>query len=141
MDRRDSRSAKKHETQKACVDGLDELPGSPADTGVVHMHYHAPVNGQAAEQTKAPSDTARRLLQQLFDLDPAVIDESGALADFEGCNLPNVVKPLTPGAWRILVKDRVYSCFGVNCDVDEPLSSLVARIELAEHGVRCTLSH
>jgi hypothetical protein len=39
------------------------------------------------------------------------------------------------------VKDRVFSCFGVNFDIDEPLSTLVARIELAERGVRCTLAH
>ena len=63
------------------------------------------------------------------------------VADFEGCSLPNISEPLTPMGWRIRVRDRVFAYFGVTCDVDEPLSTLIARIELAERGVRCTLAH
>jgi hypothetical protein len=105
-----------------------------------HQRHHAAATGQAARQETALC-TARRVLQQLFDLDLATIDESSTLADFEGCNLPDTAEPLTPMEWRIRVKDRVFSCFGVNFDIDEPLSTLVARIELAERGVRCTLAH
>lgn len=91
-----------------------------------------------AAKRKARTGTARRILQQLFGLEPAAIDESSALADFEGCSLPDVPGVLSPMEWRILVKDRVFACYGVDCDVDEPLSTLVARVDLAEHGVHCS---
>jgi hypothetical protein len=42
---------------------------------------------------------------------------------------------------RIAEPDGVFSYFGVNCDLDEPLSTLVARIELAERGVRYVPAH
>ena len=96
---------------------------------------------RATRKDEAWSGTARRVLQQLFAIDREAIHESDTLADFEGCNLPDVNGPLTPMAWRIHVKDRVFSCFGVDCEIDEPLSCLVARIELAEHGVGCSLGH
>jgi len=96
---------------------------------------------QAARRKTASTGTARRLLQHLFEAEPATIDESRTLADFEGCQLADTTGPLTPMAWRICVKDRVYTCFGVSCDLDEPLSVLVARIELAERGVCCTQAH
>ena len=105
------------------------------------MGHKAAARGQAAKQDNARSRTARRVLQQLFEVDPTTIDESRTLADFEGCNLPNTVQPLTPIAWRTRVKDRVFMCFGVDCDLDEPLSTLTARIELAERGVCCTVTH
>ena len=81
------------------------------------------------------------MLQQLFDIDPVAVEESWTLADFEGCNLPGVTDPLTRTGWRIRVRDRVFICFGVTCDIDEPLSDLAARIDMAERGVRCTLGH
>jgi hypothetical protein len=93
---------------------------------------------QAARSNPGTAGTARRILQQLFETHPSTVDESRTLADFEGCKLAGTAEPLTPMGWRIRVKDRVYSCFGVSCDVDEPLSALVARIELAERGVCCT---
>jgi len=105
------------------------------------MRHKAAATGQAAKRAKARSRTARRVLQQLFEVDPATIDESRTLADFEGCNLPNTAEALTPIAWRTRVKDRVFMCFGVDCDLDEPLSTLAARIELAERGVCCTVTH
>jgi hypothetical protein len=105
------------------------------------MHQQAGVCGQAPRQEEARRGTARRVLRQLFGIDPAEIDESGTLADFEGCKLPDTAMPLTGMGWRIRVKDRVFACFGVTCDVDEPLSTLITRIELAEHGVGCTLAH
>jgi hypothetical protein len=96
---------------------------------------------QAARRNTGSTGTARRVLQQLFEADVAHIDESRALADFEGCKLADTAGPLTPMGWRIRVKDRVFSCFGVTCEIDEPLSALVARIELAERGVCCTQAH
>jgi len=105
------------------------------------MHHHLATTGQAARQDTSWSRTARRILQQLLEVDPAAIDESHTLSDFEGCNLPDTAEKLTPMGWRIRVQDRIFSCFGVTCDVDEPISTLVARIELAERGVRCTLAH
>lgn len=105
------------------------------------MRHKAAATGQAAKQDKARSRTARRVLQQLFEVDPASIDESRTLADFEGCSLPNTAGTLTPTAWRTRVKDRVFMCFGVDCDLDEPISALAARIELAERGVCCTVTH
>jgi len=105
------------------------------------MGHKAAAKGQAAKQDKARSRTARRVLQQLFEVDPATIDESHTLADFEGCNLPNTAEMLTPTAWRTRVKDLVFMCFGVDCDLDEPISTLAARIELAERGICCTMTH
>jgi hypothetical protein len=105
------------------------------------MRQHAAITAQATRQDRDCSNTARRILQQLFEIAPAAFDESDTLSDFEGCNLPDTAQPLTPMAWRIRVKDRVFSCFGVHCELDEPLSTLVARIELAERGVRCALVH
>ena len=104
------------------------------------MQQQAATTRKAAKQQRARVGTARRVLQQLFGVEPATIDESCALADFEGCNPPGA-PVLTPMAWRIWVKDRVFACYGVDCQIDEPLSTLVARIELAERGVRCTLGH
>jgi len=105
------------------------------------MHYLAVTRSKAPRENEVRLDTARRVLRQILDLDLAQIDESGTLADFEGCSLPDVAGPLTRMGWRIRVQDRVFACFGVTCDIDEPLSTLIARIELAEHGVRCTLAH
>ena len=105
------------------------------------MHHQAGVYARAPREDESRPATARLVLRQLFDVDLAEIDESGTLADFEGCNLPYAAGPLTRMAWRIRVKDRVFSCFGVSCDIEEPLSTLIARIELAERGVRCTLAH
>lgn len=105
------------------------------------MHLSVATSGQAPRNGEARSGTARRVLQKLFEVDPVRIDESSTLADYEGCDLCDVPGPLTPMAWRIRVKDRVFSCFGVNCEIDEPLSTLLARIELAERGVRCTRVH
>jgi len=98
-------------------------------------------SSKAKLKSEGRRGTARRVLQQLFEIDPVAIDESGSLADYEGCNLPDVAEPLSPMGWRIRVKDRIFSCFGVNCEIDEPLSTLLARIELAESGVRCTQAH
>ena len=105
------------------------------------MHHQAVARRKASRENEARPDTARRVLRQLFDLDLAQIDESGTLADFEGCSLPDVAGPLTRMGWRIRVQDRVFSCFGVTCDIDEPISTLIARIELAERGVHCTQAH
>jgi len=105
------------------------------------MHQQVVTSGRALREDDAQTSTVRRVLQQLFDIDPATIDESWTLADFEGCNLPEVSEPLTRMGWRIRVRDRVFACFGVTCDIDEPLSDLVLRIEMAERGVRCTLGH
>jgi hypothetical protein len=102
---------------------------------------HPAVAAQVAQTDAGRSGIARRVLQQLFEFDPEAIDESDTLADFEDRNLPGVAEPLTRMGWRIRVKDRIFSRFGVNCELDEPISSLVARIELAERGVRCTLVH
>jgi hypothetical protein len=93
---------------------------------------------QATRSKRGTAVTARRILQQLFETHPAPVDASRALADFEGCRLAGTAQALTPMGWRILVKERVYSCFGVSCDIDEPLSALAARIELAERGVSCS---
>jgi hypothetical protein len=105
------------------------------------MHQQVITSARALREDDARPSTARRVLQQLFDIDPAAIDDAWTLADFEGCNLPAVSEPLTRMGWCIRVRDRVFACFGVTCDIDEPLSDLVARIELAERGVRCTLGH
>ena len=104
------------------------------------MHQQVVTSSRAAREDEA-HDTTRRVLHQLFDIDPLAIDDSWTLADFEGCNLPKVTEPLTRMGWRIRVQDRVFACFGVTCDIDEPLADLVARIEMAERGVRCTLGH
>jgi hypothetical protein len=119
---------------------LDEFLDSAAGKGSVPMNHQVAATGQA-RQEPARSGTARRVLQQLLEVDAADIDESLTLADYEGCNLRDIAEPLTRMRWRIQLKDRVFSCFGVNFDIDEPISTLVARIELAEHGVRCTLAH
>jgi hypothetical protein len=105
------------------------------------MHQQAVATGCASREGQAQPCTVGRVLQQLFQIDRAAIDETWTLADFEGCKLPGVSEPLTAMGWRIRVRERVFTCFGVSCDIDEPLSDLVARIELAEHGVRCTLGH
>ena len=105
------------------------------------MYLSVATSGQAPLNDEARLSTARRVLQELFDVDLATIDESGTLADYEGCDLPDVTEPLTRMAWRIRVKDRIFACFGVHCEIDEPLSTLLARIELAECGVHCTLVH
>jgi hypothetical protein len=105
------------------------------------MNHQVATNGHTARQQSAWTGTARRVLQQLFEVDPAAIDESKTLADFEGCDLRDIAGPLTPMGWRIRLKDRIFACFGVNFDIDEPLSTLVARIELAEHGVRYARAH
>ncbi len=95
-----------------------------------------------ARRSRTPwSATARRILQQILNVEPAAIDESKSLSDFEGCALPDVAEPLSRMAWRIRVQDRVFSRFGVSCDLDEPLSTLVARIELAERGVCYARAH
>jgi hypothetical protein len=109
--------------------------------GSFQMGQQVTTSGKAKLKDEARHGTARRVLQQLFEIDQAAIDESGSLADYEGCDLRDVAEPLSRMAWRILVKDRVFSCFGVDCEIDEPLSTLLARIELAECGVRCTLAH
>ena len=103
------------------------------------MHQPA-ASAKAAKQESARPGTAHRVLQQILGIDLAGINESCALADFEGCNLPDG-PALTAMEWRIRVKERVYACYGVDCHIDEPLSTLAARIELAERGVRCTLAH
>lgn len=105
------------------------------------MHQQVVVPGRGPREDEARAGTVRKVLQQLFDIDAVTVDESWALADFEGCNLPDVTEKLTRMGWRIRVQDRVFACFGVTCDIDEPLSDLVARIELAERGVRCTVGH
>ncbi|MBV8210612.1 MAG: hypothetical protein JO133_11180 [Burkholderiaceae bacterium] len=103
------------------------------------MHPQVSGSGQAARKDETWAVMANRVLRQLFDGEPSAINESTALSDFEGCTLRDGPPSLSAMAWRIRVKDLVFSCFGVDCDIDEPLSSLVARIELAERGVRCTL--
>jgi hypothetical protein len=105
------------------------------------MQHQVLVPAQASRNDALRSGIARRVLQQLFELDVAAVDDSDTLADFENCSLPGVVEPLTRMGWRIRVKDHIYSRFGVNCEIDEPISNLVARIHLAESGVRCTLVH
>ena len=105
------------------------------------MHPQVSRPGQAARNEEPWPATARRVLGQLFDGEPGAIGESTTLSDFEGCTLRDAPGSLSAMTWRIRVKDLVFSCFGVDCDIDEPLSSLVARIELAERGVRCTLGH
>jgi hypothetical protein len=105
------------------------------------MRPQLATSGKAKLKAEARPGTARRVLRQLFEIDLPAIDESGSLADYEGCDLPDVTEPLSRMGWRIRVKDRVFSCFGVDCEIDEPLSTLLARIELAESGVRCTLAH
>jgi hypothetical protein len=105
------------------------------------MHQQVVASNWALREDEAHPGTARRVLQQLFEINPASIDEAWTLADFEGCNLPGMTGPLTPMGWRIRVRDHVFTCFGVSCDIDEPLSDLVSRIEMAERGVRCTLGH
>jgi hypothetical protein len=109
--------------------------------GSFQMRQQIAVSGKAKLKEEARRGTARRVLQQLFEIDLAAIDESGSLADYEGCDLRDIAEPLTRMGWRIRVKDRVFSCFGVDCEIDEPLSTLLARIELAECGVHCTLAH
>jgi hypothetical protein len=105
------------------------------------MHQQVVASNRAMREDEAPLATARRVLQQLFDVNPATIDESWTLADFEGCNLLGVSEPLTAMGWRIRAREQVFTCFGVSCDIDEPLSDLVTRIEMAERGVRCTVGH
>jgi len=105
------------------------------------MHQQVVVSGRAAPEGEAQPSTVRRVLQQLFEIDATAIDESWTLADFEGCHLPDATEPLTRMGWRIRVQERVFACFGVTCDIDEPLSDLAARIDLAERGVCCTLGH
>lgn len=105
------------------------------------MRQQVTTSGKAKLNDEARRGTARRVLQQLFEIDPAAIDETSSLSDYEGCDLRDVAGPLSRMGWRIRVKDRIFSCFGVDCDIDEPLSTLLARIELAEGGVRCTLAH
>jgi hypothetical protein len=109
--------------------------------GSFQMRQQPATSGKAKLKSEARRGTARRVLQQLFEIDLAAIDESGSLADYEGCDLRDVAEPLSRMGWRIRVKDRIFSCFGVDCEIDEPLSTLLARIELAESGVRCTLAH
>ena len=109
--------------------------------GSFQMRQQIVASGKPKLKEEARRGTARRVLQQLFEIDLGAIDESGSLADYEGCDLRDVAEPLTRMGWRIRVKDRVFSCFGVDCEIDEPLSTLLARIELAERGVRCTLAH
>jgi hypothetical protein len=105
------------------------------------MHQQVVASAWLPREDEAHPATVRRVLQQLFHIDAAAIDDAWTLGDFEGCNLPNVTEKLTRMGWRIRVRDRVFACFGVSCDIDEPLSDLAARIELAERGVRCTLGH
>jgi hypothetical protein len=109
--------------------------------GDIQMHHPIAITGQAERVHAGRSGTAHRVLQQLFEVELPAIDESDSLADFENCKLPGITEPLTRMGWRIRVKDRIFSRFGVNCELDEPISTLVARIELAEQGVRCTLAH
>jgi hypothetical protein len=104
-----------------------------------HMHQRA-ASGKAVKKESPRHATARRVLQHLLGIELAAIDEACALADFEGCNLPDG-PALTPMEWRIRVKERVFACYGVDCHIDEPLSTLAARIELTERGVGCTLVH
>jgi hypothetical protein len=87
------------------------------------------------------SALARQVLQQLFEVNVECIDETESLSDFEHCNLPGISEPLTRMGWRIQVKDRIFTRFGINFELDEPISTLLARIELAQSGVRCTLAH
>lgn len=105
------------------------------------MHQQVVVPNWTVREDQARESTLRRVLLQLFEIESVTIDETWTLADFEGCSLPSVAEPLTPMGWRIRVRDRVFAYFGVTCDIDEPLSNLVARIEMAERGVRCTLGH
>jgi hypothetical protein len=109
--------------------------------GAVQMNHPVAISGHVAQADAKRSSIARRVLQQLFGVNLEAIDESGSLADFESCRLPGVDQPLTRMGWRIRVKDHIFSRFGVNCELDEPISTLVARIALAERGVRCTLAH
>ena len=105
------------------------------------MHHPVAIGAQLTQAHADRSSIARRVLHHLFEVNLPTIDESDSLADFESCHLPGVAEPLTRMGWRIRVKDRIFSRFGVNCELDEPISTLVARIELAERGVRCTLAH
>jgi hypothetical protein len=123
-------------------------PDSPLTNDPAPDKGNAPMRRPAAASSKAGrsknatwSAAARRILQQILKVDPDTIDESQSLSDFEGCALPDIFEPLSRMAWRIRVQDRVFSYFGVNCDLDEPLSTLVARIELAERGVRYVPAH
>jgi hypothetical protein len=105
------------------------------------MHQQVVASSWSPREEQAQGCTTRRVLQQLFDINPSAIDESWTLSDFEGCKLPQVAEALTPMGWRIRVRDLVFAFFGVTCEIDEPLSDLVARIEMAERGVRCTVGH
>jgi hypothetical protein len=105
------------------------------------MHHPVAICAQVNRAHADRSNIARRVFHQLFGVDLPTVDESNTLADFEACDLPGVTEPLTRMGWRIQVKDRIFSRFGVNFELDEPISTLVARIELAERGVRCTLAH
>lgn len=105
------------------------------------MHHSVAITRHNTQADADRCGIARRVLQQLFEVDLDAIDESGTLADFESCNLPGVTEPLTRMGWRIRVKDRIFSRFGVHCEIDEPISTLIARVKLAESGVRCTLVH
>ncbi len=105
------------------------------------MRHQVARGRKAAQQDTTASGTIRRILKHLFDIEPATIDGSATLGDFESYPLANTAGALTPTGWRTRVRDRVYFWFGVDCDIDEPLSVLAARIELAERGVHCTLVH
>lgn len=100
-------------------------------------HPEAPAVAARVEQFRA---AARRVLRDLFNLDAdsvAISDET-TLLDFaqdEDCERADSEFAMI---WGNCLKGQIFERYGINCEPDEPLVNLLARLETAEHGVRLT---
>ncbi|SPE34558.1 hypothetical protein SBBP1_730052 [Burkholderiales bacterium] len=92
----------------------------------------------STELVDAFRGTAKRVLKDLFDLEPESIALSDVttLSDLSGHAIVGMTGALSPRAWAIGVKEQVYARYGISCEVDEPLIDLLVRLETADHGVR-----
>jgi hypothetical protein len=100
-------------------------------------HAAVPAVAGRVEQFRA---AARRVLRDLFNLDAdrcAISDET-TLLDFAGeedSGTPDIEYSMI---WGNCLKNQIFERYGINCEPDEPLVNLLARLETAEHGVRLT---
>jgi len=88
----------------------------------------------AAVMLLTDDSTVSRVLAELFETDDFHVCDFAALRDFRGRRVRGSDAGQSGADWSVAVRDRIYARYGIECDLDEPLELLLARIEAAEHG-------
>jgi hypothetical protein len=91
------------------------------------------IENDGAVMLLTDDSTVSRVLSELFETDDFPVCDFAELSDFLGRRVRGTAGALTAADWFVAVSERIYARYGIDCEFDEPLELLLARIEAAEH--------